>query len=199
MSPYIETIRLQEGVLVNLSYHQERFERTRFQELGLSSHPRLDQFIQVPDGLDQGIFKCRILYGNEIERIEYEPYVIPQVSSLKVVYADHIVYNYKYSKRSGLEELYNRRGACDDILIVKEGCVSDSYYANTVFWDGRDWFTPDTPLLSGTKRAYLLDQGLLQLARITPKNLIDYLKIGLINAMNDLDEGPEVPMDKVIL
>lgn len=199
MSPYIETIRIQEGELMNLSYHQERFERTRRLELGLSLHPELTQVIQIPDGLDQGKFKCRILYGAEIERIEYEPFTRHLVSSLKLVHADHIVYNYKYSDRNGLQELYDRRGACDDILIVKQGCISDSFYANTVFWDGREWFTPDTPLLPGTKRASLLDQGLLRLARIKPENLRNYLKVGLINAMNDLNEGPGIPIDKVIL
>jgi len=198
MSPYIETIRLQDGALMNLSYHQERFERTRSLQLGLSSHPSLAKFIQVPEGLEQGILKCRILYGEEIERIEYEPHAKRQVSSLKLVHTDDIDYSFKYSNRSRLEDLFDKRGSCDDILIVKEGCISDSFYANTVLWDGRDWFTPDTPLLPGTMRASLLDRGLIHLARITPRTLINYLKVGLINAMNDLEEGPEIPMDKVI-
>jgi 4-amino-4-deoxychorismate lyase len=198
MSPYIETIRLQEGVLWNLPYHQARFERTRSRELGLSSHPRLEEIIQVPEGLDRGLLKCRILYGKEVERIEYEPHLRRRVSSLKVVRADKVHYVSKYADRSELEKLYAERGACDDILIVKKGCVSDSFYANAAFWDGTGWVTPDTPLLEGTMRAHLLDQGLLLEKRIRLEDLVNYLKVKLINAMNDLQEGPEIPMDKVI-
>jgi len=77
--------------------------------------------------------------------------------------------------------------------------VSDSFYANTAFWDGRAWSTPDTPLLAGTMRAYLLDQGLLREERIRPEDLGKFLKVRLINAMNDLQEGPEISMDRVIL
>jgi len=199
MSPYFETIRLQEGVLRNLPYHQARFERTRSRELGLSSHPRLDEIIQVPEGLDRGLLKCRILYGKEVERIEYEPHLRRQVSSLKVVHADKMRYVSKYADRSELEKLYAERGTCDDILIVKKGCVSDSFYANAAFWDGTGWVTPDTPLLEGTMRAHLLDQGLLMEKRIRLEDLVNYLKVKLINAMNDLQEGPEIPMDKVII
>lgn len=198
MSPFIETIRLQEGVLRNLPYHQERFERTRSRELGLSSHPRLEEVIQIPEGLDRGWLKCRVLYGEEIELIEYEPHIRREVSSLKVVHADKISYASKFADRSELEKLLAARETCDDILIVKEGCVSDCSYANTAFWDGRNWFTPDTPLLEGTMRAYLLDQGLLREERIRLEDLGKYIKIKLINALNDLDEGPEISMERVI-
>lgn len=198
MSPYIETIRLQEGVLWNLPYHQARFERTRSRELGLSSHPRLEEIIQVPEGLEKDYLKCRVLYGEKIDRIEYEPYIRRRISSLKLVYSDKIAYASKYADRSELEKLYAERGSCDDILIVKEGCLSDSFYANAAFWDGTGWFTPDTPLLEGTMRASLLDQGMLREARIRKEDLGRYSKVRLINAMNDLQEGPEISMDQVI-
>jgi len=199
MSPYIETIRLQNGELKNLPYHQLRFERTRSQELGLASHPELAKEIPIPEGLDQGLLKCRIIYGETIERIEYEMYIRNEPASLKLVFSNDISYGYKYLNRSELEALYKLRGSCDDILIVKEGCLSDSYYANIAFWDGRDWFTPDTPLLPGTMRAALLDQGLLQVARIVPGDMKNFQKIRLINAMNDLNEGGEIPMDKITM
>lgn len=198
MSPYIETISLQEGVLRNLPYHQARFERTRLRELGLSRHPMLEEIIQVPGGLDRGWLKCRVLYGEDIERIEYEPHIRRRINSLKLVYSDKIDYTSKKANRSELQKLYAERGSCDDILIVKEDCLSDSFYANTAFWDGTGWFTPDTPLLEGTMRAFLLDQNLLREARIRIEDLVKYSKVRLINAMNDLQEGPEITMDKVI-
>ncbi len=75
MSPYIESIQLLDGQLKNLQHHQERFQRTRLSELGLDKHPRLEEAIVLPGGLEKGLFKCRVLYGKEIELIEYEPYL----------------------------------------------------------------------------------------------------------------------------
>ncbi len=197
MSPYIETIRIQDGELKNLPYHQARFEWTRRSELGLESHPDLYQMIRSHKGLAFGLLKCRIRYGKEIEGIEFEPYTRRVLSSLKVVEANHISYGFKYSDRTALENLYAQRGTCDDILIIKNGCVTDSYVANIVFWNGEGWFTPDLPLLPGTKRASLLDLGQIETARITEQDLPLYQKVRLINAMNNLEEGSEIPMERV--
>ncbi|MEN8158025.1 MAG: aminotransferase class IV family protein [Bacteroidota bacterium] len=192
MFPFIETIKLLDGELKNLSWHQERLERTRFEVLGLDEHPELLLEIPVPDGLDRGLFKCRVLYGEVIERIEYEPYYHPDIHSLKLVRSDSISYGYKSADRSDLDALYAQKGDCDDILIVKNGCITDSYFANVALFDGTHWHTPDTPLLKGTMRAFLLEEGVLTEARIKENELGDFQKIRLINAMNSLDEGPEI-------
>ena len=198
MSPFIETIKLLDGELKNLSYHQARFNRTRSEVLGLEAHPLLISQIPVPDGLDTGLFKCRVLYGKEIERIEYEPHFKLEVNSLKLVASDTVSYGYKYSDRSSLEVLYEQKGNCDDILIVRQGCITDSFYANVALHDGELWYTPDTPLLPGTMRASLLDRGSLKEARIMQKELGDFQKIRLINALNTLEEGPEIDIHHVL-
>jgi len=198
MSPFIETIKLLEGELKNLSYHQARFNRTRAEVFGLQDHPRLIREIPVPDGLDRGFFKCRVLYGKEIERIEYEPQTRQEINSLKLVTSDTVSYGYKYSDRSSLEALYEQRGDCDDILIVRQHCITDSYYANVALFDGTDWFTPDTPLLPGTMRASLLDDGSLKEARIMVSDLGGFQKLRLINALNNLEEGPEIEIKDII-
>jgi len=197
MSPYIETINLLDGELKNLKYHQERFERTRSQTLKMRTHPELGRVIQIPAGLERGNLKCRVLYGKEIERIEFEPHVRKAIRSLKLVSSDTISYGYKSADRSALDLLFRLRGECDDILIVKEGCITDSYYANVLFWNGSDWFTPDTPLLPGTMRAFLLTDGSIYEDRIGPDDLTKFQKIKLINAMNDLNEGQELPIEAV--
>jgi 4-amino-4-deoxychorismate lyase len=140
-----------------------------------------------------------VVYETEIERIEYEPYIWRPVSTLKLVRSDTIDYASKYADRSELERLFAQRGTCDDILISKQGFVSDTFYANSAFWDGQNWYTPDTPLLAGTMRAFLLDQGQLREARIRQADLGKYMKVRLINAMNTLQEGAEIPMDRVII
>ena len=198
MSRFIETIQLLNGELLNLEFHQQRFERTRLEALGLKSHPQLGEVIRVPRGLENGQLKCRVSYQKEIELIEYEAHQVREVHSLKLVYSDTIDYGFKYRDRGELEKLFHQRGDCDDILVVKYGCVSDSFYANVVFWDGLAWVTPDTPLLPGTMRAFLLAKGLIRERRIMPENLHSYQKLKLINAMNDLSHAPEIPIESIL-
>ena len=197
MSLFIETIQVFQGNLLNLAYHQERFERTRVEALGLKHHPRLSEVILVPKRLEQGVFKCRVSYHKEISLVEYEPYQANKVHSLKIVYSDSIDYGFKYADRSELEELFRQRAEYDDILIVKQGCITDSFYANVVFWDGREWITPDTPLLAGTMRSSLLREGIIGERRITRSDLAGYQKLKLINAMNDLQNAPEIPIESI--
>lgn len=199
MSRFIETIQLRQGVLLNLEFHQLRFERSRREVLGLKNHPRLAEQITVPAGLDRGQLKCRVKYGKVIDLIEFEPQLERMVNSLKLVYSDSIEYGYKYSDRRELEELFQQRGENDDILIVKKACISDSFYANVVFWDGSAWITPDTPLLPGTMRAFLLNREMIREERITPDDLNRFQKLKLINAMNDLEHAPEISIDSIHL
>lgn len=197
MSLFIETIQLFKGSLQNLEFHQERFERTRSQALGLKKHPLLEEVVQVPGGLEQGLFKCRVTYHKEIVLVEYEPHMANRVQSLKLVYSDSIDYGFKYADRSELEALFHQRGDCDDILVVKNGCIGDSFYANVVFWDNKSWISPDTPLLAGTMRASLLAKGLIRESRITPTDLNSYQKLKLINALNDLEHAPEIGIESI--
>lgn len=197
MSRYIETIQVSQGELKNLEFHQERFERTRLEALGLKKHPNLEAEISLPRGLEQGLFKCRVSYREDIELIEYESHQPRKVQSLKLVHSDTIDYGYKYADRRDLEELFRQRENCDDILVVKKGCISDSFYANVLLWDGNSWVTPDTPLLPGTMRASLLRKGLIREVRITEADLAGYQKIKLINAMNELEAASEIPIDSI--
>ena len=197
MSQFIETIQVLHGELQNLVFHQERFENTRVNALGLNRHPQLAELIQVPEGLEQIVLKCRVIYEKEIVRIEYEPYQAHIVHSLKMVYSDSIEYGFKYADRSELEELFRQREDCDDILLVKQGCITDSFFANLVFWDGREWITPDTPLLPGTMRSSLLHQGFIREDRITKTDMAGYQKLKLINAMNDLQNAPEISIESI--
>ena len=198
MSRFIETIKLLDGELKNLKYHQARLERTRRSELGLRHHPRLEEVIRVPEGLDRGLFKCRVLYRKEVELIEYEPAQPLRVERLKLVYADSISYGCKYEDRSSLKKLFELREGCDEILIVKDGCITDSYVANVAFREGSTWVTPDTPLLAGTMRASLLDSGDLQLRRIRPVDLKSYQELKLINALNDLAGSCSIGMENIV-
>ena len=197
MYRFIETIQVNEGTFVNLEFHQERFERSRREVMGLRAHPLLENQILLPRGLEHGIYKCRVTFGKDIELIEFEPYRRYQVNALKLVYSDSIEYGYKYADRSELKKLFGQRDSCDDILVVKKTCITDTYIANVLFWDGKEWLTPDTPLLPGTMRASLLFKGIIRECRITVDDLPRFQKLKLINALNDLEHGPEIPRESI--
>ena len=101
---------------------------------------------------------------------------------------DSIGYDYKSVDRSALNALVTKRGNCDEIVIVKNGMVTDSSYTNLALYDGHEWLTPRRPLLLGTKRAFLLDQGLLKEADLTLADLRRAQRVSLFNAMIDMGE-----------
>ena len=153
--------------------------------------------IPIPENCKSGIFKMRILYGQTIEKIEIEPYVFRSIQSLKVVHHESIDYHLKYTDRQILQELFAKRGDCDDIIIVKNGLVTDSFAANLLFFDGEKWFTSDSPLLKGTKRQLLIDNGIISEKEITEEGIRSYQKVGLINAMIDFEEMPVVNLEQI--
>ncbi|WP_309546477.1 aminotransferase class IV [Hoylesella marshii] len=80
------------------------------------------------------------------------------------------------------------KGVCDDVLIVRNGLLTDTSYTNIALYDGYQWFTPATPLLEGTMRASLLDSGMLIEKDILLSDLPHYQYIALFNAMIDMGE-----------
>ena len=69
------------------------------------------------------------------------------------------------------------------MIIEKKGYLCDTTIANIAFFDGKQWFTPTHPLLKGTMRQKLLDEGFLETKKIKKDNLSDYSQVALINAM----------------
>lgn len=197
MSPLVESFKLKDGVIQNLGYHQSRLDRS-MAELFPGAEPiDLSQSISVPEQCTIGIFKIRVVYGPAIETIEFEPYQFRSIQSLKVVHHPTIAYHLKYTDRQILDSLFAQRGDGDDIIIVKNGWVTDSFAANLLFFDGQRWFTPSTPLLKGIKRQFLLDQGTIVEKDIRIDELRNYQKVGLINAMIDFDEMSVVEVERV--
>ena len=132
--------------------------------------------------------KCRIVYNEKEYAVTQSDYVNPVIDALKIVTDDSISYPFKASHRDQLTHAYQQRESAADIIIIKEGKVTDSYFANLAFFDGRRWWTPDQPLLKGTKRAFLLNQGVINEKKIGLTEIKNFKKISLINAMLDLNE-----------
>ena len=152
------------------------------------------QGLNIPAEFAQGIVKLRIRYNHKDRNFHFEHYQIQKIQSLRFVYTDEIDYSYKYSKREKLEELFAQRGNCDDVLIVKKEKITDSSYANVVFFDGKDWCTPKDPLLKVTCRARLLDQGRIKEAALGVEDLKKFQGLKLINALRDMNK-PMIPIN----
>ena len=107
--------------------------------------------------------RCRFIYNAQgIQHIEIVRTARRIIGSLQLVDADDFDYSHKFADRSRFD-LLSKNIEADDILIVKNGFLTDTTYANIVFKDKTEhWFTPSTPLLAGTKRAQLLAENKIE-------------------------------------
>lgn len=176
---YIETIKTLDRRAYNLTYHQARVDRT-------IGEGKLDLYSLIKPE-ENGLLRARVLYDQNDASIEYIPYEKREIKKLKLVFDDTIEYSKKYEDREKINQLFAQREECDDILIVKEGLVTDTSIANIAFFDGDIWLTPKQPLLEGTMRAKLLDEKKIFPTYISYKDISKFQKIALMNAMIDFD------------
>ena len=73
----------------------------------------------------------------------------------------------------------------DEILITRNGLLTDTSIANIALFNGKEWHTPKHPLLKGVQRAALIDKHLIREKEITVDQLFNYSQICLFNAMID--------------
>lgn len=196
MCRLIESIRLSHRTLQNLHYHEERMNRARATLFGCTEPLKLSSQIHIPPLLDDSVYKCRLLYKEQIEHIEFIPYQVKAIHTLKLVYCDTIDYAYKYENREAIDALFAQRNECDDILIVKNGRITDTSYSNIVFFDGEQWITPSTPLLRGTQRQKLLAEKVIGEQEILIDDLNRFVYAKLINALLGF-EGAILPISQV--
>ena len=196
-----ETIRILDGEFFNLDQHQQRINKSRKilfndnKEISLQSSLDNIEFPQI------GLFKCKVIYNaNGINSITFEKYIKRNIKKLMLVSGGSIDYSHKYLDRSAIDLLckYNQEG---DVIIIKDGLITDSSFSNLAFYDGKKWVTPRKPLLKGTQANCLISSGILKEIDIQPSDLRNYRSIKLINAMNLFEETPERPfrIDKLIL
>lgn len=140
---FVETIKIKNGKALALPYHQARMERTirRFFPSIASEEINLSSLISPKE--EMNFYKARVVYGAQgVEAIEYAPYKMKEIHSLKVVEDDSIDYTYKSTDRSALNALVAQKGDCDEIIIVKNGLITDTSFTNLALFDGKKWLTP---------------------------------------------------------
>ena len=194
----LETIRIEKGEPLNLFYHQKRMNSSRKELFNSKDEIDLVFLLKVQSiPIVSSIQKCRVIYDTSIREVEIISYEIPQITSLKLLHCDDIDYAYKYQNRGKIEELFSKRGIADDIIIVKDGMITDTSYANLLFFDGEQWITPAKPLLQGTQRAKVLAEKRIVEADITPIDLVLFERIRLINAMIRFEDEVDIKVQDI--
>ncbi len=181
-----------------LPYHQQRIDRSRRIYYAKSPALKLEKLLNTLEIPTKGLYKLRIEYGVGLLKQEIIPYHARAVSSLRLVNADKVVYGRKYADRSQIRQCLEKKGHCDDIMMVQHGYLTDSSYANIALFDGKRWHTPAWPLLRGTRREMLLQKKIIRPSVIRVRDLKSFQSIRLMNAMLRWEEGPTLDISEII-
>ena len=184
---FLESIKVKDGEVYNLFYHQQRVNATFknfFMRKEVLNLENIISSIEIPP---KDLYKLRVIYNESKCFTEFVPYEIKPISSLQLVTDNSIEYSFKSLERNCLNNL-KKDVKEDEIIIVKNDKITDCSYANLVFWDGKEWFAPKFFLLNGTCRQRLIAEGKIKETEITNQSIFKYEKVGLINAMIDLEE-----------
>ncbi len=185
MCQFLETIQLCDGQFMRLSLHQSRLERAIADFYPTAIVPSLSAKLAATRFPTVGLYKCRVIYDSEIQLIEFHPYIHPIIRSLRIVETDIPALPYKMANRQDYQTVSALKGVCDDVLLVKNGLLTDTSYCNIALFDGENWFTPRTPLIQGVNRAQLLEEDKLIENDIKLEELMNFQKIALFNALNE--------------
>ncbi|WP_152018176.1 aminotransferase class IV family protein [Aliarcobacter butzleri] len=177
---YFETIKCEDFEVFNLDYHQKRVANT----IGLNIN--LQEYINP---ISEELLRCKLIYDeNGVVDVLYFPYKKREIKSFKIIFDNEIEYSKKYLNRAKLDELYEKKDDCDEVIIIKDGIVTDTTIANIAIFYENSWITSKNCLLGGTTRARLLEEKKLFEKDITLDMLKNASKVALMNTMIGFDE-----------
>lgn len=189
MSQFIETICYVNRELRNLDLHQNRFNKTRLAHFPKAKLINLTEEITIPSNLNEDKYKVRVVYGKDIELIEFIPYQIKPLNTIAVYKIDSLFdYTYKNIDRSYFDQIIRQSGK-DDLILIKDNFVTDTTYTNLIFFNGTEWHTPSTYLLPGIMRQHLLNKEKVKEKVIKITDLKNYISFKRINAMISFEEA----------
>ncbi len=176
----LETIRIEEGHPLHLEYHNRRFNRSRRELFGAAEDLDLADFLtDIPFS---GLWRCRVLYTLYIEKVEYLPYTLHLPRRFALVEFEED-YAYKYADRSALTRLKSTHPEAEELLLCRDGLLTDTTIANIALRRDDIWYTPSQPLLEGSTRQRLMEEGCLFPADIPCDALGTFDELALMNAM----------------
>jgi 4-amino-4-deoxychorismate lyase len=197
MSRLIESIKLLDGEFFNLSYHQQRMRRSIDLLYGIDYTFDIEKYLEGVPHPRKGLYKCRIVYDDVTMETGFSAYEPRKIRRIKIVEDNDISYACKLLDRHHIDRLFHQRGDCDDVLIVKEGRITDCSFSNIVFRKGHEWVTPSTPLLQGTMRQKLIAENKIVAREIRPQDIRSFETFTIINAMLEFS-SPEIEVSEIV-
>lgn len=194
MSPFIETMAVEQGSINNFEYHVRRFEETYkahwetscpYSFIGNSEKVLRDNYTRIHG---KELWKLRVVYDAQTMQTSLTPYTIRHITELIPVFSETIEYPFKSEDRRALNQLKENIAYNEEILIIKNGLVTDTSFTNVVVYNGKEYVTPRKPLLPGTRRASLLDSGNIIEGDIRYGEWNRFREIHLINAFMGLGD-----------
>ena len=174
---FIETIKCDDYEVFNIEYHKKRIINT----IGINIC--LEEYIYP---LTEDFLKCKVLYNQDgIIDITYSKYIPKDIHKFRILIDNDINYNKKSANRESIDNLYKLKEDYDEIIIVKNGYITDTSIANIAILIDNIWYTPKSPLLNGTTKQRYLDNRKIIEKDIDLDLLYKAEKIALMNAMID--------------
>jgi 4-amino-4-deoxychorismate lyase len=197
MSQFFESICINNGIAENLHFHQARVHKT-LNAFDASQHSiELTKIVKQLALPTLGLFKLRVSYdlkGNY--QAVCNPYQYRLINHFALVDIKGYGYDYKFSNRDWINEAFAQSGK-DEIMMHDDGLIKDCSYTNIVFYDGANWCTPQLPLLEGTQRAKLIEEGVIKPKALYLEDLANFQKFKCINAMIQWDVAVEYKIDLI--
>ncbi|WP_290002470.1 hypothetical protein [Faucicola atlantae] len=143
-----ETIAIVQGEPQNLAHHQRRYAHSLasfypkqcYQVFDLASV--LQKFL-ADNPPNHSLMRCRIDYNASDMAMHLVGYQRRDNLTFQPVICDDIDYTLKFTNRDQLNTLLQQRGACDEVIIIKHGFVTDCTIGNLVL----------KKIITGTRRA----------------------------------------------
>jgi 4-amino-4-deoxychorismate lyase len=197
MSQFFESICVKDGIAENLGFHQLRVNRT-LKAFDASNHSiELAAIVQELVLPADGLFKLKISYDlNGNHQSAFTQYQYKQIQNFALVDINEQSYDYKFSNRDWINEALIQSGK-DEIMMHDGGLIKDCSYTNIVFYDGVNWYTPAVPLLEGTQRAKLIEEGIIQPKALYVQDIPNFKKFKCINAMLNWNTALEYEIELI--
>ncbi|MDD3079607.1 MAG: aminotransferase class IV [Paludibacter sp.] len=184
----IESIKLQDGQFFRLSFHQQRINQS-FKSCYPGFAPfNLSELLETTNYPETGLYKYRIIFDHQTQETEFAPYKMRKIESLKLVETSAQTHDYKNEDRAEIDRAFAQRRECDDVIMVKNGMLTDTSYANIALFDGEKWYTPRIPVLYGTNRASLIAENKIIEKDLKSNDINHFSRIRIFNAMIEFGE-----------
>ena len=199
MFPLFESICVENYQLKLSEFHQKRMDNSYLKLFNAKNKWSIKKIFKSLKIESNHKYKFKINYSDTKYSVSLKKYFNKKIKSLQCVELNDYSYDLKYTDRSTINKNYKYKYLCDDILIIKNGFVTDTSYCNIVFFDGLRWITPKYPLLKGVQRNFLLKNKKIFEKKIKINQIPNYKSFVLINSMIEFNINEAVNVNKINL